>query len=31
MKGNIIDLEKVYTIIINDLKEGKIGKVTFDR
>ena len=31
MKGNIVDLEKVYTIIINDLKEGKIGKVTFDR
>lgn len=30
-KGNIVDLEKVYTIIINDLKEGKIGKVTFDR
>ena len=31
MKGNIVDLEKVYTIIINDLKEGKIGKITFDR
>lgn len=31
MKGNIVDYEKVYTIIINDLKEGKIGKVTFDR
>ena len=31
MKGNEVDLEKVYTIIINDLKEGKIGKVTFDR
>ena len=31
MKGNIVDFEKVYTIIINDLKEGKIGKVTFDR
>ena len=30
MKGNVVDLEKVYTIIINDLKEGKIGKVTFD-
>ena len=30
MKGNIVDYEKVYTIIINDLKEGKIGKVTFD-
>ena len=30
-KGNIVDFEKVYTIIINDLKEGKIGKVTFDR
>ncbi len=31
LKGNIIDLEKVYTIIMNDLKEGKIGKVNFDR
>ena len=31
MKGNVVDLEKVFTIIINDLKEGKIGKVTFDR
>ena len=31
MKGDVVDLEKVYTIIINDLKEGKIGKVTFDR
>lgn len=31
MKGNVVDLEKVYTIIINDLKEGKIGRVTFDR
>jgi len=31
MKGNTVDLDKVYTVIINDLKEGKIGKVTFDR
>ena len=31
MKGNVVDLEKVYTIIINDLKEGKIGYVTFDQ
>ena len=31
MKGNEIDFEKVYTIIINDLKEGKVGKITFDR
>ena len=31
MKGNEVDYEKVYTIIINDLKEGKTGKVTFDR
>ena len=31
MKGNIVDLDKVYTVIMNDLKEGKIGKVTFDR
>ena len=31
MKGNIVDLEKVYTVIMNDLKEGKIGNITFDR
>ena len=31
MKGNIIDYDKVYTIILNDLKEGKIGKITLDR
>ena len=31
MKGNIVDLEKVYTIIINDLKEGRISNITFDR
>lgn len=30
LKGGIVDYEKVYTIIINDLKEGKIGQVTFD-
>ena len=31
MKGNIVDYDKVYTIIINDFKEGKIGKITMDR
>ena len=31
LKGNVVDFEKVYTIIINDLKDGKIGKITFDR
>ncbi len=31
MKGNIVDYEKVYTLIINDLKNGMIGKITFDR
>ena len=31
LKGNEIDFEKVYTIIINDVKEGKIGRITFDR
>lgn len=29
-KGNLIDLERVYTIIINDLKEGRIRNITFD-
>ena len=31
LKGNIVDLEKVYTLIINDLKDGRIKKVTFDK
>ena len=31
MKGNVVDYEKVYTLIINDVKEGRIGKVTFDK
>ena len=31
MRGNEVDYDKVYTIIINDLKEGKIGNITFDR
>ena len=31
MKGNIVDLEKVYTVIINDLKEGRICNITFDK
>lgn len=29
-KGGIVDLDKTYNIIIRDLKEGLIGKVTFD-
>ena len=31
MKGNIVDLAKVYSLIINDLKDGRIKKVTFDK
>ena len=31
MKGGIVDYEKVYVTIINDLKEGRLGPVTFDR
>lgn len=30
LKGKIIDYEKVWTIIINDLKEGRIKNITFD-
>lgn len=30
-KGGIVDYEKVYVTIINDLKEGRFGPVTFDR
>ena len=31
IKGGIIDREKVFKIIINDIKEGLIGGITFDR
>lgn len=31
IKGGEIDYNKVYRLIIKDLKEGIIGKVTFDR
>lgn len=30
-KGGMIDLEKVYNIIIRDLKDGNFGKITLDR
>ena len=30
-KGGSIDFEKVYNIIIKDLKEGSLGKITLDR
>ena len=29
-KGGVVDYDKVYTIIVRDLKEGRLGKVTFD-
>ncbi|MBQ8892605.1 MAG: ribosome biogenesis GTPase YlqF [Bacilli bacterium] len=29
-KGNVPDLDRVYIIIINDLKEGRIKNITFD-
>ena len=31
IRGGETDYEKVYATIIRDLKEGRIGKVTFDR
>ena len=31
IKNNETDYEKVYTIILKDLREGYLGKVTFDR
>ncbi len=30
-QGGIIDLEKTYTLILRDLQEGRIGKITLDR
>ena len=29
-KGGVVDYDKVYTIIVRDLKDGRLGKVTFD-
>lgn len=31
MRGGIIDYDKVYSIIINDVKDGIIKNITFDR
>ena len=31
MKGGLVDYDKVYTLIVRDLKDGLIGKITFDR
>lgn len=31
MKGGVFDYDKVYSIIIRDLKDGNFGKVTLDR
>jgi ribosome biogenesis GTPase A len=31
MKGGIVDYEKVYSIILKDLKDGVIKNITFDR
>ena len=30
VKNNEVDYDKVYTIILRDLREGYLGKVTFD-
>ena len=31
MKGAEVDYEKVYNIILNDIKNGNINNITFDR
>ena len=31
LKGGIVDYDKVYTLIINDIKNGIIKNITFDR
>ena len=31
LKGNLVDYDKVFSIIINDLKTNKFGDITFDR
>ncbi len=30
-KGGVLDLEKVYSMIVKDLKDGNFGKITLDR
>lgn len=30
IRGNEVDYEKVYTVILKDLRDGYLGKVTFD-
>lgn len=31
VRGGIVDYDKVYTVVINDIKEGHIKGITFDR
>ena len=31
VRNNETDYEKVYTVILKDLREGYLGRVTFDR
>ena len=31
MKGGVADYDKVYTLIVRDLKDGNLGKITLDR
>ena len=31
VRGGVVDYEKVYTIIMNDIKTGAISSITFDR
>lgn len=30
-KGGVVDYDKVYTVVLNDVKEGYIKNITFDR
>ena len=31
VKGNVVDYEKVYKLILQDMRDGKIKDITFDR
>jgi len=31
MRGGIVDYDKVYAIILKDIKDGVIKNITFDR
>ena len=31
VRGGVVDYEKVYSVVMNDIKTGAISSITFDR